>query len=136
MRLGPPPHCAMVRSLEGELAQTIADRNEDQSYLDDTTAPSAQKIADFNSRQKLRAEEIAAIEKAIEIMSIDTVAGAGEFQDDASVSNSGRTLYWITSFGFYKHWLRVIATQQISVLWHRHVSRSQLDADTIFMMPI
>jgi uncharacterized protein YoxC len=63
---------------EGELAQTTQDRNEDQSYLDDMTALCQVKTQDFEARQKLRTEELAAIGKAIEIMSSDTVAGSGE----------------------------------------------------------
>jgi len=63
---------------EGELTQTIADRDEDQKYLKDATALCTQKAADFESRQKLRGEEIASIKKAIEIISSQTVAGAAE----------------------------------------------------------
>jgi len=63
---------------EGDLAQTTADRNEDQKYLDDTTALCAQKTSDFESRQKLRGEEIDAISKAIEIISSQAVAGSGD----------------------------------------------------------
>jgi len=63
---------------EGEKQQTIVDRNEDQSYLDDTTALCTQKTVDFEARQKLRQEELTAISKAVEIMSSDAVAGSGE----------------------------------------------------------
>merc|ERR1719359_1310420 len=63
---------------EGDKAQTTADRDEDQKYLDDTTALCTQKTADFESRQKLRADEIAAISKAIEIISSQAVAGSGD----------------------------------------------------------
>eukprot|EP00747_Dinoflagellata_sp_TGD_P136605 gnl/TRDRNA2_/TRDRNA2_175577_c3_seq33.p1 gnl/TRDRNA2_/TRDRNA2_175577_c3~~gnl/TRDRNA2_/TRDRNA2_175577_c3_seq33.p1 ORF type:complete len:680 (+),score=221.96 gnl/TRDRNA2_/TRDRNA2_175577_c3_seq33:68-2107(+) len=63
---------------EGDLAQTTSDRDEDQKYLDDTMALCEQKTADFESRQKLRAEEIEAVNKAIEIMSSNAVAGSGE----------------------------------------------------------
>merc|ERR1719162_770997 len=64
--------------LEGDLAQTTADRDEDQKYLDDTGALCTQKTSDFESRQKLRGEEIDAISKAIEIMSSQAVAGSGD----------------------------------------------------------
>merc|ERR1719424_942535 len=64
--------------LEGDLAQTTADRDEDQKYLDDTTALCTQKTSDFESRQKLRADEIAAISKAIEIIGSQAVAGSGD----------------------------------------------------------
>jgi len=63
---------------EGEKQQTITDRNEDQSYLDDTKALCTLKTVDFEARQKLRQEELDAINKAIEIMSSDAVSGSGE----------------------------------------------------------
>jgi len=63
---------------EGDLAQTTADRSEDQAYLADTEALCAQKTSDFNSRQKLRQEELDAIKKAMEIIGGGDVAGAGE----------------------------------------------------------
>merc|ERR1719235_1685930 len=63
---------------EGDLASTTADRDEDQKYLDDTTALCTQKTSDFESRQTLRSEEITAISKAIEIIGSGTVAGAGD----------------------------------------------------------
>jgi hypothetical protein len=64
--------------LEGDLAQTTADRDEDQKYLDDTVALCKQKSADFASRQELRAGELAAISKAIDIISSQAVAGSGD----------------------------------------------------------
>merc|ERR1719330_1927462 len=60
---------------EAELADTTATRDADMKYLADLTAVCAQKAADFESRQVLRAEEIVAIEKAIEIISSEAVAG-------------------------------------------------------------
>merc|ERR1719324_1648190 len=51
---------------------------DDQKYLDDLTALCAQKASDFESRQQLRAEEIEAIEKAIEIISGAAVQGNAE----------------------------------------------------------
>merc|ERR1719446_15623 len=63
---------------EAELAETIATRDADQKYLDDLNASCAQKASDFESRQKLRAEEIEAIEKAIEIISGEAVSGNAE----------------------------------------------------------
>mmetsp|Transcript_17334 Transcript_17334/g.49262 ORF Transcript_17334/g.49262 Transcript_17334/m.49262 type:complete len:681 (-) Transcript_17334:51-2093(-) len=64
--------------LEAEKAQTEADRAEDQKYLDDMTALCTQKSSDFESRQKLRSEELDAIAQAIDILSSDKVAGSGE----------------------------------------------------------
>jgi len=46
--------------------------------LEDLTATCAQKSSDFDSRQQLRAEEIEAIEKAIEIISSGAVAGSAD----------------------------------------------------------
>jgi len=60
---------------EGDLQDTITTRDADQKYLDDLTATCEQKASDFESRQQLRAEEIVAIEKAIEIISSNAVSG-------------------------------------------------------------
>merc|ERR1719498_1736636 len=63
---------------EGDLTDTITSRDDDQKYLDDTTATCAQKAKDFEARQALRQEEIEAIEKAIEIISSSAVSGAAK----------------------------------------------------------
>jgi len=63
---------------EGDKAQTEADKAEDEKYLEETNALCAQKSADFESRQKLRADELEAVNKAIDIMSSDAVAGSGD----------------------------------------------------------
>merc|ERR1712182_80057 len=63
---------------EGELVDTTTIRDEDQKFLDDTMATCAQKAKDFEARQQLRAEEIEAIEKAIEIISSSAVSGAAK----------------------------------------------------------
>jgi len=63
---------------EGSLADTTGTMKADKKYLDDLTATCAQKTSDFEERQKLRAEEIEAIEKAIDIISGGAVAGAAE----------------------------------------------------------
>merc|ERR1719293_574126 len=60
---------------ESDLAETTATRDADVKYLADLTAICAQKAADFESRQTLRAEEIVAIQKAIEIISSSAVSG-------------------------------------------------------------
>merc|ERR1719353_2561807 len=77
---------------EAELADTIATRDDDQKYLDDLTATCAQKASDFASRQQLRAEEIVAIEKAIEIISSGAVAGASEKHLPQLVQTTATTL--------------------------------------------
>jgi len=63
---------------KGNLESTTSDRNEDQKYLKEATTLCSQKADDFKSRQALRAEEIQTLEKAIDIISSSSVAGAGE----------------------------------------------------------
>merc|ERR1719333_308504 len=63
---------------EGDLADTTSTRDADQKYLDDLVATCETKAGDFESRQQLRAEEIEAVEKAIEIISSGAVAGNAE----------------------------------------------------------
>mmetsp|Transcript_36603 Transcript_36603/g.68470 ORF Transcript_36603/g.68470 Transcript_36603/m.68470 type:complete len:686 (+) Transcript_36603:103-2160(+) len=75
---------------EGDKAVTEDDLAEDEKYLADTTALCEVKTADFESRQKLRAEEIDTINKAIEIISSDAVAGAGEKYLPALVQTKAR----------------------------------------------
>merc|ERR1712139_178254 len=60
---------------EGDVADTTTTRDEDQKYLSDLVATCEQKATDFESRQQLRAEELEAIAKAIEIVSSGAVAG-------------------------------------------------------------
>merc|ERR1711865_118124 len=59
----------------GDLKDTTTTMNADKKYLADLTATCEQKASDFESRQQLRADEIVAIEKAIEIISSGAVAG-------------------------------------------------------------
>jgi len=59
----------------GDLKDTTSTRDADAKYLADLTATCEQKASDFESRQQLRADEIVAIEKAIEIISSGAVAG-------------------------------------------------------------
>lgn len=61
---------------EGNLEDTTATRDADQKYLDDLNAVCAQKASDFEARQQLRAEELEAVEKAIEIISSTAVSGS------------------------------------------------------------
>merc|ERR1719380_121056 len=60
---------------EGDLKDTTSTRDADSKYLADLTATCEEKSSAFESRQQLRAEEIVAIEKAIEIISSGAVAG-------------------------------------------------------------
>merc|ERR1712066_878185 len=63
---------------EGDLKDTTTTRDADVKYLADLTATCEQKASDFESRQQLRADEIIAIEKAIEIISSSAVSGNAE----------------------------------------------------------
>lgn len=63
---------------EADLADTTAARDDDQKYLDETSATCQTKRSDFENRKQLRADEITAIQKAIEIMSGDAVSGTAE----------------------------------------------------------
>jgi len=63
---------------KAELVDRTAVRKQDQKYLDDLTVETHQKTIDYENRQKLRGEELEAIQKAIEILSSATVAGSAE----------------------------------------------------------
>merc|ERR1719453_1353551 len=75
---------------QGDLKDTTTTRDEDDKYLAELTATCEQKASDFESRQQLRAEEIEAVEKAIEIISSGAVSGNADkhlpslLQTDAS----------------------------------------------------
>mmetsp|Transcript_33679 Transcript_33679/g.71322 ORF Transcript_33679/g.71322 Transcript_33679/m.71322 type:complete len:660 (-) Transcript_33679:58-2037(-) len=63
---------------KGDLQDTVSSRDSDQEYLDDLNAECKSKSDDFEARQTLRAQEIEAIEKAIEIISSGAVSGAAD----------------------------------------------------------
>merc|ERR1719272_2476060 len=60
------------------LTETTAVRDADAKYLADLKATCAQKTTDFEARQKLRGEELEAIDKAIEIIGGAAVSGAAD----------------------------------------------------------
>merc|ERR1711957_925605 len=60
---------------KGDLQDTTSTMEADKKYLADLTATCEQKASDFESRQQLRAEELEAIAKAIEIISSGAVKG-------------------------------------------------------------
>jgi hypothetical protein len=64
---------------EGDLASTTAGKGEDTTYLADLTKECAQRAAEFENNQNIRAGEIEALMKAIEIMSGAAVGGGTKY---------------------------------------------------------
>jgi len=65
-------------SAKTDLIDTTATRDDDSKYLKDLSSTCNQKASDFQSRQVLRSDEIAALQKAIDILSSEEVSGAAE----------------------------------------------------------
>merc|ERR1719281_623166 len=63
---------------KGELAQTQSTLAEDTKYLEDLKQLFEQKKTDFGARQELRAGELEALDKAIEIIASGAVSGAAD----------------------------------------------------------
>merc|ERR1719355_557008 len=63
---------------KGDLADTEATLAEDEKYLSDLQVMCEQKSAEFAIRQKLRAEELEALDEAIEIITSKVSGAAGE----------------------------------------------------------
>jgi tetratricopeptide (TPR) repeat protein len=61
---------------EGSLEDTSSTRKVDMQYFSDLQSECTMKASDFETRQQLRAEELQTLEKAIEIISGNAVAGA------------------------------------------------------------
>merc|ERR1719262_254380 len=61
-----------------DLTDTSATRADDDKYLKDVTATCDKKKEDFDARQKMRDDELEALEKAIEILSSEAVKGNAE----------------------------------------------------------
>merc|ERR1719352_2016819 len=53
---------------KGDLADTTADKEADEKYLSDMVSGCQMKSEDFEARQKLRQEELVALEKATEVL--------------------------------------------------------------------
>jgi len=63
---------------KSDLGETQRGKNADEKYLKDMLAGCKQRSSDFEQRQALRAAELEAIQKAIEIISSPTVASMAE----------------------------------------------------------
>jgi hypothetical protein len=68
----------LVASRTGDLGDAQSTLTDDTKYVTDLTSTCSQKASDFESRQKLRADEIVAVEKAVEILSSGDVSGAAD----------------------------------------------------------
>merc|ERR1719324_1507795 len=71
-------HKATVAEAKGELAVQKTIKAEAETYLADITTQCTLKSEAFEGRQKMRAEELEAISKAIEIISGQAVKGSAE----------------------------------------------------------
>merc|ERR1719482_1867606 len=71
-------HKATVAEAKGELATQKTILSEAETYLAELTTQCTLKSEAFETRQKMRAEELEAIEKAIEIISGEAVKGSAE----------------------------------------------------------
>merc|ERR1719327_1420518 len=63
---------------KGDLQDTTTTRDDDVKFLADMTATCEQKATAYEQRQKLRASELEAVNKAIEIMQGSAVTGGSE----------------------------------------------------------
>merc|ERR1719199_2234459 len=63
---------------KSDLADTEAAKAADEKFKADLDATCAEKASDFAERQKLRTEELEAVNKAIEILGGDAVAGSAD----------------------------------------------------------
>ena len=77
---------------KGDLADTVASRDEDKAYLAALEAQCSQKDSDFEARQQLRQEELEAIDKAIEIVATPELSGAADKHIKAGYSASSLLL--------------------------------------------
>merc|ERR1712159_635801 len=94
---------------KGDLQDTTTTKDDDTKYLADLEATCEQKSAAFQDRQKLRAEEIEAIEKAIEILSSGAVSGASEKHLPQLVQVKSSSLAQLRSAAQNPNQLRVAA---------------------------
>jgi len=78
---------------KGDLKQEVTVNKVDEKFLKDLKAMCSMKSSDYESRQKLRASEISAIEKTMEILGGDAVAGNSKKHGASLLQNKA------TSFG-------------------------------------
>jgi hypothetical protein len=81
-----------VASREGDLEDTMSTQADDAKYLHGLKSSCTQKSKDFEVRQKLRAEELSVIEKAIGVLSSDNVQAAASKHLPGMLQNSKQGL--------------------------------------------
>merc|ERR1719333_665417 len=84
---------------EGDLTDTTTTRDADVKYLAEMVATCEQKAEDFVSRQQLRREELEAVQKAIEIISANAVAGNAEKHLPTLLQTEGTSLSQLRADG-------------------------------------
>jgi DNA repair exonuclease SbcCD ATPase subunit len=94
---------------KGDLQDTTQTRDDDVKYLAELTAECEQKSSDFANRQQLRAEEIEAVEKAIEILSSGAVSGNSEKHLPQLVQVKSTSLAQLRSMSENPNQMRVAA---------------------------
>jgi len=67
---------AVIADFTGRLTETKALKSDDGTYLKDLTAQCSRKATEWDQRSKMRADELAALTKAIEIISGDVKTAA------------------------------------------------------------
>merc|ERR1719387_1081229 len=118
---------AAVGQLKGELESTKTVLAENKSMLADMGAECKQKGMSFEEKQRMRTEEIEAIEKAIEIMSGDPSSSAEEHMSLAQQGASS-LLQVARSFNKQSNSGRTLEADSLRALpspfWHRRLGMS------------
>lgn len=97
-----------------ELGVVTADLAEDKKFLSDLEAECSEKAHSFKEKQQLRTEEIAAIEKAIEILSSAAVSGNADKHLPGVLTQTGTSLVQLQGPG--RQTEQVVRTQLLEFL--------------------
>eukprot|EP00448_Togula_jolla_P005634 CAMPEP_0170599824 /NCGR_PEP_ID=MMETSP0224-20130122/17008_1 /TAXON_ID=285029 /ORGANISM="Togula jolla, Strain CCCM 725" /LENGTH=706 /DNA_ID=CAMNT_0010924511 /DNA_START=62 /DNA_END=2180 /DNA_ORIENTATION=+ len=81
-------HLQLAATKRGDLEDTTSTRDDDRTYLSDLTTTCGRKASDFEERQKLRTDEIDALEKALDIISSNRVLSSIQLTSRPSRSPS------------------------------------------------
>jgi len=88
---------ALKADEKGDLKQTQRIETGDETYLNKLKASCNMKAGDFKARQELRAGEIVALEKAIEVLSSNAVSGNAKKHLPGFIQNQGTALLELRS---------------------------------------